>query len=141
MKGYSQGDISPMNDWQGIAAVLQRILKLPWRPTCKGEGLWVNGEINKPSLIRGIEPVGGNTGRQCAEHMKVGSLDTLKPGEWGDSGGRSGARLGVRGRKRSRCDHAAGYGHARPAVCRGSELFTVTRLFRDRLDRVRTRMA
>lgn len=98
VKGYSQGDTSPMNDWQGIAAVLQKNPEVAAvAPYVQGEGLWVNGEINKPSLIRGIEPVGEAQVASVQKHMKVGSLDTLKPGEWGVILGVDLARgLGVR---------------------------------------------
>lgn len=98
VKGYSQGDASPMNDWQGIAAVLQKNPEVAAvAPYVQGEGLWVNGEINKPSLIRGIEPAGEAQVASVQKHMKVGSLDALKPGEWGVILGVDLARgLGVR---------------------------------------------
>lgn len=73
-----------MNDWPCIAALLQKNPEVSAvAPYVQGEGLWVNGEINKPSLIRGIEPGGEALVASVQKHMKVGTLDTLKPGEWG----------------------------------------------------------
>ncbi|MBL8311001.1 MAG: lipoprotein-releasing ABC transporter permease subunit [Burkholderiales bacterium] len=98
VKGYSQGEGSPLNDWPAVAATLKQNPEVAaLAPYVQGEGLWVNGEVNKPSLIRGIEPASEQRVATVQKHMKIGSLDALKPGEWGVVLGVDLARgLGVR---------------------------------------------
>ena len=45
--------------------------------------MWLNGEISKPSLVRGIDPVKEAEIATIQKHMKVGTLDLLQPGTWG----------------------------------------------------------
>jgi lipoprotein-releasing system permease protein len=94
VKGFE----SPMSDWQTIAATLKKNPEVvAVAPYVQGEGLWINGEVNKPSLIRGIDPASEAQVATVQKHMKVGSLDLLKPGEWGVILGIDLARgLGVR---------------------------------------------
>jgi lipoprotein-releasing system permease protein len=94
VKGYE----SPLNDWQGVAATLKQNPEVvAVAPYVQGEGLWINGEVNKPSLVRGIDPTGEAMVATVQKHMKVGTMDALKPGEWGVILGIDLARnLGVR---------------------------------------------
>ena len=74
----------PMSDWQNVATVLKKNPEVQAiAPYVQGEGLWINGEINKPSLVRGIDPATEVLVATVQQHMKVGTLDGLKPGEWG----------------------------------------------------------
>jgi len=53
--------------------------------------------VNKPSLVRGIDPASETLVATVQQHMKVGTMDSLKPGEWGVILGIDLARnLGVR---------------------------------------------
>jgi len=80
VKGFE----APLNDWQNVAGMLKLNPEVAaLAPYVQGEGLWINGEINKPSLIRGIEPASEVQVATVQKHMKVGTLDTLKAGEWG----------------------------------------------------------
>jgi lipoprotein-releasing system permease protein len=94
VKGYE----SPLNDWQSVAATLKQNPELvAVAPYVQGEGLWINGEVNKPSLVRGIDPASEAMVATVQQHMKVGTMDALKPGEWGVILGIDLARnLGVR---------------------------------------------
>ncbi|MGL4231736.1 MAG: lipoprotein-releasing ABC transporter permease subunit [Casimicrobium sp.] len=93
-----KGIEGPLSDWQSLVPTIkkqQEIVALA--PYVQGEGLWVNGEINKPSMIRGIDPVAEAQIAEVHKHMKVGELTNLKPGEWGVILGIDLARgLGVR---------------------------------------------
>jgi lipoprotein-releasing system permease protein len=88
----------PMTDWKSITATLQKNAEVKAiAPYVQGEGLWVNGEINKPSLVRGIDPAAESQVADVHKHMKVGELSALKAGEWGVILGIDLARsLGVR---------------------------------------------
>ena len=94
VKGYE----SPLNDWPGVAATLKQNPEVvAVAPYVQGEGLWINGEVNKPSLVRGIDPASEAMVATVQQHMKVGTMDALKPGEWGVILGIDLARnLGVR---------------------------------------------
>jgi lipoprotein-releasing system permease protein len=94
VKGFD----GPMNDWQSVAATLKQNSEVvAIAPYVQGEGMWINGEINKPSLVRGIDPATEALVATVQKHMKVGTLDMLRPGEWGVILGVDLARsLGVR---------------------------------------------
>ncbi len=94
VKGYE----APLNDWQGVATTLKKNPEVvAVAPYVQGEGLWINGEVNKPSLVRGIDPASEIQVATVQQHMKVGTMDLLKPGEWGVILGIDLARsLGVR---------------------------------------------
>ena len=94
VKGFE----APLNDWQGVAKTLQLNPEVvAVAPYVQGEGLWINGEVNKPSLVRGIDPASESLVATVQQHMKVGTMDALKPGEWGVILGIDLARnLGVR---------------------------------------------
>jgi len=89
---------APLADWQSVAAQLRQNPEVAaTAPYVQGEGLWVNGEVNKPSLVRGIDPASEAQVASVQKHMKVGSLDSLRPGESGVILGVDLARgLGVR---------------------------------------------
>ena len=94
VKGFE----TPLNDWPSVASLLKQNPQVAAvAPYVQGEGMWVNGEINKPSLVRGIDPAAEAQVASVQKHMKVGTLDALKPGEWGVILGIDLARsLGVR---------------------------------------------
>ena len=94
VKGFE----GPMNDWRSVAATLKDNAEVvAVAPYVQGEGLWINGEVNKPSLVRGIDPATEVLVATVQKHMKVGTLDMLKPGQWGVILGIDLARsLGVR---------------------------------------------
>jgi lipoprotein-releasing system permease protein len=94
VKGFD----GPMNDWQNVAVTLKKNPDVhAIAPYVQGEGLWINGEVNKPSLIRGIDPATEAQVASVQKHMKVGTLDGLRAGEWGVILGIDLARsLGVR---------------------------------------------
>ncbi len=98
VKGYVQGDGAPLNDWPALATRLKGNPEVAAvAPYVQGEGLWVNGEINKPSLVQGIDPASESKVTTVQKHMKVGEITSLKPGEWGVILGVDLARgLGVR---------------------------------------------
>lgn len=88
----------PMTEWQSISTKLREQKEIvALAPYVQGEGLWVNGDVNKPSLIRGIDPALESAVADVHKHMKIGELAQLKPGEWGVVLGIDLARgLGVR---------------------------------------------
>ena len=89
---------APLADWQRIDAVLRAHPEVrATAPYVQVEGLWVNGEINKPSLVRGIVPQVEDAISDVHRHMRVGGVEALRPGEWGVILGIDLARaLGVR---------------------------------------------
>jgi len=93
-----KGDASPLNEWPMVASLLKQNSQVAaLSPYVQGEGLWVSGEINKPSLVLGLDPTSASQVLPLQKHMKVGSLDSLKAGEWGVILGTDLARsLGVR---------------------------------------------
>ncbi len=93
-----KGDGQPLSDWQTLMPTLSKNPQVAAiAPYVQSEGMWVNGETNKPSLIRGIDPALEVQVATIQQHMKVGTLDSLKPGEWGVILGIDLARsLGVR---------------------------------------------
>ena len=93
-----KGDRGPLADWQSLLPMLKKNSEVAAvAPYVRSEGMWVNGETNKPTLIRGIDPALQIQVATIQEHMKVGTLDMLKPGEWGVILGADLARsLGVR---------------------------------------------
>ncbi|MFN3628838.1 MAG: lipoprotein-releasing ABC transporter permease subunit [Casimicrobiaceae bacterium] len=94
VKGFD----APLVDWQRIDRLLQEHPEVrATAPYVQVEGLWVNGEVNKPSLVRGILPEAEEAVSMLHRHMKVGRASDLKPGEWGVILGIDLARgLGVR---------------------------------------------
>jgi lipoprotein-releasing system permease protein len=94
LKGFD----GPMRDWSSIAAKLKEQKEVvALAPYVQGEGMWVNGDIQKPSLVRGIDPGAESQVAEVHKHMKVGELANLKAGEWGVILGIDLARsLGVR---------------------------------------------
>ena len=94
VKGFD----SPLADWQREAATLKTNPQVEAvAPYVQGEGMWLNGEISKPSLVRGIDPAKEAQIATIQKHMKVGTLDSLQPGTWGVILGVDLARnLGVR---------------------------------------------
>jgi lipoprotein-releasing system permease protein len=94
VKGFD----GPMVDWQTVVPQLKQHPQVQAiAPYVQGEGLWTNGEINKPSLVQGIDPAKQIEVAEVQSHMKVGKLTDLKAGEWGVILGIDLARsLGVR---------------------------------------------
>ncbi len=80
VKGFD----SPLADWQSVAATLKTNPEVEAvAPYVQGEGMWLNGSISKPSLVQGIDPAKEAQIATIQKHMKVGTLDALKPGGWG----------------------------------------------------------
>lgn len=94
VKGFD----APLNDWQAVDRLLRENPEVrATAPYVQVEGLWVNGDVNKPSLVRGILPEAEEAISTLHRHMKVGRASDLKPGEWGVILGIDLARgLGVR---------------------------------------------
>jgi lipoprotein-releasing system permease protein len=93
-----KGIDGPMTDWQAVAAKLKEQKEVAaLAPYVQGEGMWVNGDVQRGSLVRGIDPVAESQVAEVHKHMKVGELANLKSGEWGVILGIDLARsLGVR---------------------------------------------
>jgi lipoprotein-releasing system permease protein len=93
-----KGDGQPLADWQLLIPTLSKNPQVAAiAPYVESQGMWVNGDTNKPSLIRGIDPAQELLVATLQDHMKVGTLESLKPGEWGVILGIDLARsLGVR---------------------------------------------
>ncbi len=93
-----KGIDGPMLDWQSFIPKLKEQKDVrAIAPYVVGEGLWVNGDINKPSQIRGIDPAAETQVAEVQKHMRMGALTDLKAGEWGVVLGIDLARgLGVR---------------------------------------------
>jgi lipoprotein-releasing system permease protein len=93
-----KGDGQPLANWQSLVPTLKKNSQVAAvAPYVESNGMWVNGDTNKPSLIRGIDPAQELQVATLQDHMKVGTLESLKPGEWGVILGIDLARsLGVR---------------------------------------------
>ncbi len=94
VKGFE----GPLTAWERVDPMLKAHPEVvATAPYVQVEGLWVNGEVNKPSLIRGILPEAESAISSVHRHMKVGQAGDLRPGEWGVILGIDLARgLGVR---------------------------------------------
>jgi lipoprotein-releasing system permease protein len=85
-------------DWRGVArAVSANPHVKAAAPYVFGQAMLSAGEVNRGSLIRGIDPALEETVADFGEHMRQGTLSALKPGEFGIVLGAELARaLGVR---------------------------------------------
>ncbi len=94
LKGFD----GPLTAWRELAATLASQKEVAaLAPYVEGEGMWVNGDVQKPSLVRGIDAAAESQVAEVHKHMKVGELANLKAGEWGVVLGIDLARnLGVR---------------------------------------------
>ncbi|MCS6996564.1 MAG: lipoprotein-releasing ABC transporter permease subunit [Casimicrobiaceae bacterium] len=94
VKGFD----GPLVDWRRVEPQLRMHPAVrATAPYVQLEGLWINGEVNKPSLIRGIDPIRELDISNVHRHMRVGTFADLRPGEWGVILGVDLARaLGVR---------------------------------------------
>ena len=89
---------APMSEWSAIKPILAAHPNVvAVTPYVQVEGAWSSGNVTKPSLIQGIAPETEKDVSSIGAYMKFGTLDTLKPGEWGAVLGSDMARdLGVK---------------------------------------------
>jgi len=85
-------------DWREVArAVSANPHVKAAAPYAFGQAMLSAGEVNRGTLIRGIDPALEETVADFGEHMRQGTLSALKPGEFGIVLGAELARaLGVR---------------------------------------------
>ena len=85
-------------DWRGVARAVSADPHVKAAaPYVFGQAMLSAGEVNRGSLIRGIDPALEATVADFGEHMRQGTLSALKPGEFGIVLGAELARaLGVR---------------------------------------------
>jgi lipoprotein-releasing system permease protein len=75
---------APLADWQAVSPQLTKNLAVAaLSPFVQSEGGWSSGKITLPSLVQGIAPATEQQVGTLASYMKTGSLESLKPGEWG----------------------------------------------------------
>jgi lipoprotein-releasing system permease protein len=85
-------------DWRGVVRAVSGSPHVKAAaPYVFGQAMLSAGEVNRGSLIRGIDPALEETVADFGEHMRQGTLSALKPGEFGIVLGAELARaLGVR---------------------------------------------
>ena len=85
-------------DWRGVARAVSADPHVKAAaPYVFGQAMLSAGEVNRGTLIRGIDPALEETVADFGEHMRQGALSALKPGEFGIVLGAELARaLGVR---------------------------------------------
>jgi lipoprotein-releasing system permease protein len=84
-------------DWQGIASVASRNPQVvAAAPYVSAQGLLSNGAAVRGAFIRGIDPALEEKVSDLGQHMRAGTLEALRPGEFGIVLGQELARsLGV----------------------------------------------
>ncbi len=74
----------PLIDWQSLQPKLTAHVAVDSiSPYVQTEGGWVSGAVTKPTLVQGIAPELEKGVPALSAYMKSGSLNSLKPGEWG----------------------------------------------------------
>ena len=73
-----------LGDWPKVAQfTLQQPHVVAAAPFVQGQAMLSNGRAVRGALVRGIEPGQEERVADFARHMRTGSLDALKPGEFG----------------------------------------------------------
>ena len=77
-------DDNRLEDWRGvIKTVTQDPRVLGAAPFVQAQAMLSNGQAVRGAIVRGIQPAEEEKVADFARHMKRGSLDALKPGEFG----------------------------------------------------------
>jgi lipoprotein-releasing system permease protein len=73
-----------LGDWQAVAAEASRHPRvIAAAPFVQGQAMLSAGRSVRGALVRGIDPAQEERVAEFARHMRSGSLDALKPGEFG----------------------------------------------------------
>jgi lipoprotein-releasing system permease protein len=73
-----------LEDWRGVAkAVAQHPRVVGTAPFVQAQAMLSNGQAVRGAVVRGILPAEEEKVADLARHMRTGSLDTLRPGEYG----------------------------------------------------------
>ena len=73
-----------LENWQDVAAVAARHPRVVGTaPFVQAQAMLTNGQSMRGALVRGILPDQEEKVADLARHMRAGSLDALKPGEFG----------------------------------------------------------
>jgi lipoprotein-releasing system permease protein len=77
-------DDNRLEDWQGLAKTLaQHPRVLGTAPFVQAQAMLSNGQSVRGAVVRGILPAEEEKVADLARHMRAGSLDALRPGEYG----------------------------------------------------------
>jgi lipoprotein-releasing system permease protein len=77
-------DDGRLDDWQDVARIsAQHPRVLGTAPFVQAQAMLSNGQAVRGAIVRGIVPAEEETVADLARHMRAGSLDALKPGEFG----------------------------------------------------------
>ena len=73
-----------VNDWRAVAAAAEKNGEVAAAaPYVSQQGLLMNGSAVRGAFVRGVTPEHEDKVEELAQHMAAGSLDALKPGEFG----------------------------------------------------------
>jgi lipoprotein-releasing system permease protein len=77
-------DDNRLEDWQGLAKIVaQHPRVLGTAPFVQAQAMLSNGQSVRGAVVRGILPAEEEKVADLARHMRAGSLDALRPGEYG----------------------------------------------------------
>jgi lipoprotein-releasing system permease protein len=77
-------DDNRLEDWQGLAkTVAQHPRVVGTAPFVQAQAMLSNGQSMRGAVVRGILPAEEEKVADLARHMRAGSLDALRPGEYG----------------------------------------------------------
>ena len=77
-------DDNRLEDWQGVQKlVAQHPRVVSTAPFVQAQAMLSNGQAVRGAVVRGILPAEEEKVADLARHMRVGSLDALRPGEFG----------------------------------------------------------
>jgi len=73
-----------LEDWRGVAkAVAQHPRVVATAPFVQAQAMLSNGQAVRGAVVRGILPAEEEKVADLARHMRAGSLDALRPGDYG----------------------------------------------------------
>ncbi|MFZ0106798.1 MAG: lipoprotein-releasing ABC transporter permease subunit [Thiobacillus sp.] len=73
-----------ISDWRGVLEkVRQNEEVLAGAPFVNSQGMLANGDMVRGAIVRGVDPELESQVADFAQHMKVGELASLRPGEFG----------------------------------------------------------
>src|SRR5215208_1537296 len=77
-------DDNRLADWQGVAKIVaQHPRVVASAPFVQAQAMLSNGQSMRGAVVRGILPGEEEKVADLAQHMRAGSLDALRPGEFG----------------------------------------------------------
>jgi len=77
-------DDNRLEDWQGVRKLVEQHPRVVGSaPFVQAQAMLTNGQAVRGAVVRGILPAEEDKVADLARHMRAGSLDALRPGEFG----------------------------------------------------------